>query len=85
MTQVKTTLGEGGRLVIPAEHRKALGLKPGDCVVVSLQDRELRIRGLDESVRRAQALVARHLKPSRGGRQLSNKLIAERRREAKRD
>src|SRR5207248_1536702 len=38
VTHVK--LGEGGRVVIPAEYRKALGVKPGDDIVLRLQDGE---------------------------------------------
>jgi AbrB family looped-hinge helix DNA binding protein len=35
---MKTTIREGGRLVIPAAYRKALGLKPGDEVLLVLEE-----------------------------------------------
>ena len=36
-------LGEGGRIVIPAAHRKALGVEPGDRMTISFVDGGLRI------------------------------------------
>lgn len=42
MGKIKTKLGYGGGLVIPAPYRKALGLKPGDEVVLALEEGELR-------------------------------------------
>ena len=35
-------IAPGGRVVIPAEYRKALGVKVGDHVVIELQGDELR-------------------------------------------
>jgi len=43
MIQIKTKLGEGGRIVIPAEYRQALGLQVGDEVILRLEDGSLRI------------------------------------------
>ncbi len=40
---MKTRIREGGRLVIPSAFRKALGLKPGDEVLLSLEDGEIRV------------------------------------------
>jgi AbrB family looped-hinge helix DNA binding protein len=41
-SRVKTKLGAGGRVVIPAEFRHALGLKEGDSVVISCEDARIR-------------------------------------------
>lgn len=78
---MKTIIREGGRLVIPSAYRKALGLKPGDEVLLSLEDGELRIINTRQAVARAQALV-RHYIPK--GRNLSGELIKDRREEATR-
>ena len=79
MPEVKTTIGEGGRIVIPAEYRRVLGLKPGDEVVLVLGEGEVRLITPQGAVRQAQALVRRYV--SRG-RRLSEELIQERREEA---
>jgi bifunctional DNA-binding transcriptional regulator/antitoxin component of YhaV-PrlF toxin-antitoxin module len=68
--------------VIPAEHRRALGLEIGDEVIVRVEDNELRILTRAEGVKRAQGLVRRHVK---GSRSLVDELSAERRAEAKRE
>ena len=78
---MKTTIGKDGRLVIPAAYRKALGLKPGDKVLLTLEDGEIRIVGMRQAVARAQTLLRRYIPVSRG---LSEELIKERREEAAR-
>jgi AbrB family looped-hinge helix DNA binding protein len=40
-TVVRSKVGEGGRVVLPAEFRKALGLCPGDTVTMMLVDGEI--------------------------------------------
>ncbi len=77
--QVKTRVDSGGRVVIPAEYRRALGLQAGEEVIVRLEDGEVRLLTLAEGIRRAQGLVRRHLPE---GRSLSGELIAERREQA---
>ncbi len=82
---MKATVGKitpGGRLVIPARHRRALGLKTGDEVLLRVVDGELRILSQAEAVKRAQAMVKRHVKR---GRSLVDELLKERRAEAKRE
>ncbi len=78
MLQVKTKLGEGGRIVIPAEYRQALGLQVGDEVILRLEGEELRIFTLNQAIRRAQELVSRYIPQERS---LADELIAERRSE----
>lgn len=79
MDQVRTKIGQGGRVVIPAPHRRALGLRIGDEIIVRVEDDELRIQSLDHAIRRAQSVVRRYVKR---GELLSEELIAERRSEA---
>lgn len=40
----RVKLGEGGRLVIPAAMREALGVKPGDELALEVDDGELKIK-----------------------------------------
>jgi len=82
MVSVKAKIAEGGRIVIPAEYRKALGLHVGDEVILSLDDDQLRIYTIDAAIRRAQDLVSQHVAPERS---LVDELIAERRGEAERE
>ena len=77
----KAKLGEGGRVVIPAEYRKALGLKPGDEVVMALEGEEVRLMTSKRAVERAQALVRRYIPQ---GRSLSEDLLRDRREETAR-
>jgi AbrB family looped-hinge helix DNA binding protein len=79
MNQTKTKLGEGGRIVIPAEYRQALGLQVGDEVILRLEGKELRIFTLNQAIRRAQELVNRYMPQERS---LADELIAERRLES---
>jgi len=76
---MKTIIREGGRLVIPAQYRKALGLKPGTEVLLTLEDGEIRVTSTRQAAARSQALVRRYIPK---GRNLSEELIKERREEA---
>ena len=82
MTAVVTKLGKGGRIVIPADYRKMLGIEPGDEIIVSFKDGEIKITTVKEGVRRAQEIVRRYVPE---GRMLSDELIQERREEAARE
>jgi AbrB family looped-hinge helix DNA binding protein len=76
-------MGEGGRLVIPAEFRRDLGLTPGALVVISETDEgDLRISTPAAGLRRARELVRRYVQP---GDSLADELLADRRREAERE
>ena len=69
-----------GRIVIPRALREALGIAPGDELILRVQDDELRITTMRHQLERARQLVRKHVKP---GRSLVDELIAERRRAAK--
>jgi bifunctional DNA-binding transcriptional regulator/antitoxin component of YhaV-PrlF toxin-antitoxin module len=77
----RTRIIEGGKVVIPAVFRKALGLNVGDAVLIDIDKGELRVRSLSAAIARAQA-IARRYAP---GRTLSDELIADRRAEAARE
>ena len=78
---MKTTIREGGRLVIPAKYRQALGLKSGDEVLLTIEDGEIKVVSTRQAVARAQALLRRYIPK---GRSLSEELIKGRREEASR-
>ena len=82
MEQTATKVDRHGRIVIPAEYRRALGLREGDPVMVQLDDGELRVLTRAQAIRRAQEILAPYLagKPSP-----VDELIAERRAEAARE
>ncbi len=73
-------VSRSGRISLPAEFRKAVGLDHGGDVVVELNGSEIRIRTIDEVVSQAQVLTRQLLgcKPSAS----VDGFLAERRKEA---
>lgn len=53
-------LAENGRLVLPKMVREALGVAGGGTVVFSVQDGEVRLTSIQQSIRQAQALYRQH-------------------------
>lgn len=51
----RVKLGEGGRLVIPAAMRDALGIKPGDDIALEVVDGELRVKSYRAVIAELQA------------------------------
>lgn len=82
MDHTRTRLAAGGRVVIPVPYRKALGLREGDELLLSLVDGELRLSTLRQAVGRAQRIIRRHVPE---GRSLAEELLAERRQETGRE
>ena len=60
-SQQTVELGAGGRLVIPAPMRTALGMKVGDRLTVRLEGNELRVYTYGEGLRQARKILAKHL------------------------
>lgn len=75
METANARLTQGGRIVIPAADRKALGLNVGDEVILRLDDGELRLFTRLQAIWRAQELMRRYLPDDRS---LVDELIAER-------
>ena len=80
--ETRMRINENGRVVIPASYRKALGIKPGDEVILRMEDDELRITTMNRRLERARRRIRKYVKP---GVSLADELIAERREAAKRD
>ena len=82
MLSQRVRLIEGGKLIIPASMRKALGIAPGDVLTLELDRDEIRVRSLSSALERARAILRRHVPE---GESLADELIAERRAEAARE
>lgn len=80
MNDIRVVLGTGGRINIPAEHRRTLGLSDGEEVLVGIEDGTIRIQTRDAAIERAQKMVRERFGE---GRSLSEELIRERREEAR--
>jgi bifunctional DNA-binding transcriptional regulator/antitoxin component of YhaV-PrlF toxin-antitoxin module len=76
------TMDSAGRIVVPAEFRRAMEAREGDVLIATLSNGELRLTTARMAIKRAQEL-ARELIP--GGESLADSLIADRRREAARE
>jgi AbrB family looped-hinge helix DNA binding protein len=82
MSAIRAKVGDHGRIVIPSSYREALGLRPGDEVMLELGEDEVRILPARLAVARAQRLVRKYIPP---GTRLADGLIEDRRKEAKRE
>jgi len=79
---IRTKVTDAGRVVIPAELRKEFGIREGEDVVFSRDERGIRITTLREAVRQAQDYFATLAPPDVS---LSDELLRDRREEAARD
>jgi AbrB family looped-hinge helix DNA binding protein len=75
-------IDSAGRIVIPAEMRAAMLVKPGDTVSARVVDGEFRIVSPEASLRRFQEVGRKIIPP---GVSLVDELIADRREEARRE
>jgi bifunctional DNA-binding transcriptional regulator/antitoxin component of YhaV-PrlF toxin-antitoxin module len=73
---------DGGRLVVPVELRRELGLQTGSDVVLDVVNGALRVRTMEQVVKDAQAMMRRYVPE---GVSLVDELIADRRAEAARE
>jgi AbrB family looped-hinge helix DNA binding protein len=78
--RVRMRIGAKGRLVIPAAMREKLGMKENEVIDLRVEDGELRIMTLRETIRRVQERAKRYIEP---GVSLADELSAERREAAK--
>ena len=78
MSEAVVKIGAGGRVVIPGRFRTALGIRPGDLVVLTLEPGGLRMASAAQAIQRSQELVARHVPE---GRSLAQELVTERKEE----
>lgn len=78
----RTRLNDNGRIVIPAGIRQELALRPGDTLLLSVEDGVLKIESQQARIRRVQQSLRQFIAPDRV---LSDELVAERNDEAQRE
>jgi AbrB family looped-hinge helix DNA binding protein len=78
-------LVSGGRLQIPADMRRALGLNDGDAVTMEVVDGRLHVRPYRAVLAEIQAQFVAALPPGVTGASIVDEFIAERRAEAERE
>lgn len=78
MLETRTKLGENGRIIIPVYYRRALHLEQGEELIIRLEDGELRLFSLKQSLKKAQAIVRKYNKDKKS---LSKMLFAMRKEE----
>lgn len=80
MDAVKGRMVEGGRIIVPAAFRRAMGVSKGDSLVMELHGHELRVRPARAALHRIQERLRNHT-PAPGEGLVSDELIADRREE----
>lgn len=60
MKEIAGYVGRGGRVTLPAEHRRALGIGDGDEVLIGVSGGAIRIQTRRGALARARAVVRRH-------------------------
>jgi AbrB family looped-hinge helix DNA binding protein len=78
-------LVSGGRLQVPADIRRALGLSDGDTVTMEVVNGRLQVRPYRDVIAEVQAQMRAHLPPGVSGWDVVDELIAERRAAAERE
>jgi antitoxin component of MazEF toxin-antitoxin module len=81
MERLRVCSGEPGSISLPEAYLHALDVRPGDEVVVTLEENELHVVTRAEALRRIQKMVQRQIPAERS---LSAELSRERREEAER-
>jgi len=78
--EIRLRLSENGRVVIPAQVRKVLGVEAGDEIILEQERNAFRITTQQQRIAEARKRIRRYIKP---GTRLVDELIAERREAAK--
>lgn len=83
MNDVRTKIGDGGRVIIPVIFRKILRLKAGDDIILHFEDNEIHITTPEQALIKLQAKVKSYFDKADKPVSLVDELIAMRRAEAK--
>jgi AbrB family looped-hinge helix DNA binding protein len=79
-TDIRLQLAENGRVVIPAQVRRHLGVESGGEIILERQESGYRLTTRRQRIAEAQQYLRRYVKP---GASMVDELIAERREAAK--
>ena len=82
MITSRLRLGENGRISLPAAYRRELGLRPGDELILQLEEGGIRVTSPKLAIERARRILDRYTKTDES---LVDSLIADRRSEAARE
>ncbi|CCV05923.1 conserved hypothetical protein [Mesorhizobium metallidurans STM 2683] len=74
----RVKLGEGGRFVVPAAMREEMGVKPGEDLILHVENGELRVRSWLQNLKRVQVELSALKKP---GESVVDEFLKERREE----
>jgi AbrB family looped-hinge helix DNA binding protein len=80
MNRTPVKIGEGGRIVIPSEYRKELGIDIGDELLLHMENGKMILMTRKRAIAYVQEQMEKY---STGGRVLSEELLADRREDAK--
>ena len=80
--QVKTRVDRQGRIMLPAEMRRRLGIEPGDTLVIDVGDDVVKLLTRRQALDRARRYLKRFVPD---GVSLADELIADRRAEVERE
>lgn len=78
--EIRLKVSENGRVVIPAQVRRRLGLSAGDEIILEQEETGYRLTTRRQRIEEARRYLRRYVKP---GVSLSRELMAERREAAK--
>jgi AbrB family looped-hinge helix DNA binding protein len=81
LVSTKVPVGPQGRLVIPSDIRRQLGIAPGDVLIALVEDDRLVLEKRDVALQRLRQRFA-HIP---AGVSLADELISERRQESRRE
>ena len=79
MSAIRTKLGKGGRVIIPATFRQNLHLEAGDDIILHMQENTIHITTLNQALHKLQAKVKNYANAAGEHISLVDELIAMRR------
>lgn len=82
MEKIPVKIGEGGRIVIPSEYRKALSLNIGDELMLHLEQDRMILMTRQQAIEYVQERLGKY---STQGRILSEEVIRDRKEEVEHD
>ena len=83
MKAIRTKLGKGGRVSIPAAFRQDLHLETGDDIILHMEDNVIYLTTAQQALRKLQNKVKSYINSTGQNISLADELITMRRNEAK--